>query len=68
MRVVFHSDGFGTANGFDAHYEIRDAFEEEVPNLRKDKRHCGALIQTNDERSTTGHFGMISRINKFLFH
>lgn len=55
MRVVFHSDGFGTANGFDAHYEIRDAFEEEVPHLRKDKRHCGELIQTNEGR-TTGHF------------
>ncbi|CAK5114740.1 unnamed protein product [Meloidogyne enterolobii] len=54
MRVVFHSDGFGTANGFDAHYEIRDAFEEEVPH-RKDKRHCGELIQANEEL-TTGHF------------
>lgn len=31
MRVVFHSDGFGTANGFDAHYQIRPALREEVP-------------------------------------
>jgi hypothetical protein len=31
MRVVFNTDGFGTANGFNAFYEIRPAFKEEVP-------------------------------------
>lgn len=63
MRVIFHSDGFGTANGFDAHYEIREAFEEEVPT-RKDRRHCGELIEANDQQ-TTGHFGWSKCRNLF---
>lgn len=31
MLVVFNSDFIGTANGFNAFYEIREAFKENIP-------------------------------------
>uniref|UniRef100_A0A914CE37 CUB domain-containing protein n=1 Tax=Acrobeloides nanus TaxID=290746 RepID=A0A914CE37_9BILA len=56
MRVVFSSDSVGTENGFKAFYEIRKAFNEDVPSKEgSDSRHCGHVIQATDEK-TTGYF------------
>ncbi|KAI1702286.1 CUB domain-containing protein [Ditylenchus destructor] len=56
MKVVFSSDFFGTANGFNAFYEIRKAFREDVPSKEgSDPRHCGHLIESRDD-VTTGYF------------
>lgn len=38
MLVVFSSDSFGTANGFNAFYEIRDSFKEDIPSKGKTER------------------------------
>uniref|UniRef100_A0A183BT09 CUB domain-containing protein n=1 Tax=Globodera pallida TaxID=36090 RepID=A0A183BT09_GLOPA len=57
MRVVFHSDNFGTANGFDARYEIRPAATKKVSDAKdcKEGSPSTALIQSDDQR-TSGHF------------
>ena len=42
MRIVFKSNDFGTANGFNAYYEIRPAFKEEIPTK-------GNSLKTNED-------------------
>ncbi|KAL3077910.1 hypothetical protein niasHS_013439 [Heterodera schachtii] len=58
MRVVFHSDNFGTANGFDARYEIRPAATKKVSDTKdcKEGKPSATTIEANEQR-TTGHFG-----------
>ncbi|KAK0424700.1 hypothetical protein QR680_008799 [Steinernema hermaphroditum] len=50
MRVVFSSDSSGTANGFKAFYEVRNAFKEDIPSKEGlEPRHCGHRIVAHSD-------------------
>lgn len=56
MKVVFRSSHSGTANGFQAVYEIRKAFSEQVPFKEgAEAGHCGHVIKAGPEL-TSGSF------------